>query len=104
MIAVDTNILIRYFVRDDTRQAAIAQALISGNDVWVPKTVILETEWVLSHLYGFSLARIVEVIRKLAGLPTVFLKTNSPWNLRWTGRRRGLIYPTRFTSPARDTQ
>lgn len=74
MIAVDSNVLIRFFVRDDNRQAALAHALISDNDIFVSKTVILETEWVLSHLYGFSLEKVIEVIRNLAGLPTVFLE------------------------------
>jgi len=53
MIAVDTNVLVRFLVRDDAKQAARAAALIQANEIWVCKTVLLETEWVLRSLYGF---------------------------------------------------
>ena len=54
MIAVDSNVLVRFLVLDDAKQAARAAALIRANEIWVSKTVLLETEWVLRSLYGFS--------------------------------------------------
>ena len=74
MIAVDTNVLVRFLVRDDAKQAARAAALIQANEIWVCKTVLLETEWVLRSLYGFSPENLAGALRSLAGLPRVFLE------------------------------
>jgi predicted nucleic-acid-binding protein len=74
MIAVDTNVLVRFLVRDDAKQAARAAALIQANEIWVCKTVLLETEWVLRSLYGFSPESLAGALRSLAGLRTVFLE------------------------------
>jgi predicted nucleic-acid-binding protein len=74
MIAVDTNVLVRFLVRDDKRQAARAAALIQGNEIWVCKSVLLETEWVLRSLYDFSPESVAGALRSLAGLGTVFLE------------------------------
>jgi predicted nucleic-acid-binding protein len=74
MIAVDTNVLVRFLVRDNPTQAARAAALIQANEIWVSKTVLLETEWVLRSLYGFSPESLAGALRALAGLSTVFLE------------------------------
>ena len=47
MRAVDTNVLARYYLRDDPTQARLAGKILSAGGVFVPKTVILELEWVL---------------------------------------------------------
>ncbi|MBK8906352.1 MAG: PIN domain-containing protein [Rhodospirillales bacterium] len=48
MIAVDTNILVRFLVNDDEAQARDAQHLLTDADcVYVAKTVVLELMWVL---------------------------------------------------------
>ena len=74
MIAVDTNVLARFLVRDDAKQAARAASLIRGDEIWASKTVLLETEWVLRSLYGFSTETVARALRRLAGLQTVFLE------------------------------
>ncbi len=74
MLAVDTNVLVRFLVRDNAKQAARAASLIRSQEIWVAKTVLLETEWVLRSLYAFSGKTVAEAMRKLAGLPTVFLE------------------------------
>ena len=74
MIAVDTNVLVRFLVRDDAMQAARAAALVRTNEIWVSKTVLLETVWVLRNLYGFSPNSLAGALRALAGLRTVFLE------------------------------
>jgi predicted nucleic-acid-binding protein len=74
MIAVDTNVVVRFLVRDDAKQAARAASLIRANEIWISKTVLLETEWVLRSLYGFSTEGLMGALRGLAGLPTVFLE------------------------------
>lgn len=73
MLAIDTNILLRYLVDDDHVQAAQARSLIDRNGIFVSSTVILEAEWVLRSGYGFRAAQCVEALERLAGLPNVTL-------------------------------
>ncbi len=74
MVAVDTNVLVRFLVGDDAKQAARAASLIRADEIWISKTVLLETEWVLRSLYGFSPDSLAGALRALAGLRTVFLE------------------------------
>jgi predicted nucleic-acid-binding protein len=74
MNAVDTNLVVRYVTGDDARQSSLARKLIDGGPVFVTTSVVLETEWVLCSVYGFSLPEIVEPLRTLAGQPTVTLE------------------------------
>ena len=50
MRAVDTNILARFYLRDDTAQGRIAADVLTAGDVFIPKTVVLELEWVLRYV------------------------------------------------------
>jgi predicted nucleic-acid-binding protein len=54
MIAFDTNLLVRIAVNDDQTQADIAEQLINNNYVFISRTVLLETEWVLRSVYKIS--------------------------------------------------
>ena len=74
MLAVDTNIIVRYLVADEPEQFAKARALIDGEDIFVCTTVLLETEWVLRRGYRFSADRIVAALTAFAGLPRVTLE------------------------------
>ncbi|MDP2804333.1 MAG: type II toxin-antitoxin system VapC family toxin [Gallionellaceae bacterium] len=77
MIALDTNILARFYVDDpadseSAKQRPIAHRLITESaQVFVPLTVILEFEWVLRAFYGFSAKDFVRVVEHLLGLPNV---------------------------------
>jgi predicted nucleic-acid-binding protein len=75
MLAVDTNVLVRYLANDDAAQAARAQRLLARDDVFVPLTVLLETEWVLRGVFGFPTADVVRALRGFAGLPRVTLES-----------------------------
>ena len=74
MLAVDTNVVVRYLTGDDAEQLAKANALIGGEDVYVCTTVLLETEWVLRRAYRFSRQRIIAALAAFAGLPLVTLE------------------------------
>ena len=74
MLAIDTNLIVRYLVGDDPGQAARARRLIDNNDVFVCTTVLLETEWVLRSVYGFSAAQCAKALSDFAGLPGVSLE------------------------------
>ena len=54
MTAVDTNVVVRLLTGDDPKQAAAARALFRSRQIWVAKTVLLETGWVLRSLYGYE--------------------------------------------------
>lgn len=69
--AIDTNVIVRFLTNDDPAQAQAARAVIEGGDIFVPVTVLLETEWVLRSAYGFAAGRVVAALRGLAGLPGV---------------------------------
>jgi predicted nucleic-acid-binding protein len=68
MIAVDTNLLVRVLTNDDPIQARRAVKLLKRDDIFIPKTVFLETEWVLRHAYGIEISRIIISFQKLLGL------------------------------------
>ncbi len=50
---VDTNIIVRLLTHDDPVQSAKADALFKKDHLFIPDTVLLETEWVLRYAYGF---------------------------------------------------
>ncbi|MDT8389280.1 MAG: type II toxin-antitoxin system VapC family toxin [Lentisphaeria bacterium] len=65
MVAIDTNVLVRLVVNDDPEQTEKALTRLEGQRVYVPVTVVLETEWVLRHCYALSAAKIRNVFREL---------------------------------------
>ena len=71
MRAIDTNVVVRLLVDDDHRQANAAHKLIAEHEVFVPVTVILETEWVMRSGYAFTPTQIAAGLRRLGGLPNV---------------------------------
>lgn len=75
MIAVDTNVLVRYVTNDDPEQARLAmQVLAHPQGVFISKTVILETEWVLRAAFRASREAIEKALLTVSGLPQVILE------------------------------
>ena len=75
MRAIDTNVLVRFLARDNEDQAQRALAAILAGDVFVSKTVMLETEWVVRGVYGFSRDRVVTALREFIGLSGVTVES-----------------------------
>ena len=73
MNGVDTNIIVRLLTGDDPEQSEKARAIIKKPDIFIPETVMLETEWVLRHAYDFGTPAIHDAFSKLCGLPNVIL-------------------------------
>ena len=73
MIAVDTNLIIRFLTHDDERQYKKAFAIFQKYEVFIPDTVVLETEWVLRYAYEFSIEDICNAFVNLFGLRNVHL-------------------------------
>lgn len=70
MLAVDTNVVVRYVLNDDPVQAARARRLVDGEDCWLAHTVLLETEWVLRSAARLEPRRIHRILSDFIGLPT----------------------------------
>jgi predicted nucleic-acid-binding protein len=80
---LDTNVLARYYVEDQSdapaqRQRLAAQALVEGGQpLAVAKTVLLELEWVLRGYYALPPTDVVRVLRHLLGLSHVRIEDRS---------------------------
>lgn len=74
MIAIDTNVVVRFLTGDDPDQAERARALIETRAVFVPVTVVLECEWVLRSAYGFSRNDVAAALAAFGGLPGVTIE------------------------------
>jgi len=80
MVALDTNILARFYVDDPSdpesiKQRPIARRLLTESAaVFVPLTVLLELEWVLRAFYGFAAEDFVRVVKHLIGLSNVHIQ------------------------------
>lgn len=77
MIAVDTNIVVHLLTQDDEQQYQKSLKLFQEQDIFIPDTVILETEWVLRYAYRFQPQEICQAFRNLFGLPNVQLANAS---------------------------
>src|SRR5438093_9590715 len=70
MLGIDTNVLVRFLVRDHETQFERARRLIqrqvaAGEDVFVGLLVLLETEWVLRSRYKLQKPQIMATISGL---------------------------------------
>jgi predicted nucleic-acid-binding protein len=72
MIAFDTNLLIRYLTEDDKEQCEKVDSLIksySGEEaIFLSNIVLVETEWVLRSVYGFSQKEIARALDTIVSI------------------------------------
>jgi predicted nucleic-acid-binding protein len=74
--ALDTNVLIRFLVADDEKQADMVrvlfkQAELKQQKLYVPLLVVLEMLWVLESVYRIPRNRILEALQNLLLLPVL---------------------------------
>lgn len=66
MIALDTNVLVRFLTQDDPDQGRIASDLIGGlteqNPGFVAREVLVELVWVLERSYRYERSEIARVL------------------------------------------
>lgn len=74
MIALDTNVLVRVVTGDDPKQLASALEVMQADRLWVCKTVLLETEWVLRYSYNLDRKTITATFEKLLGYPRLHVE------------------------------
>ncbi|WP_299734792.1 type II toxin-antitoxin system VapC family toxin [uncultured Endozoicomonas sp.] len=73
MIAIDTNVLLRYLLDDDRQQSAKATRLISGSRVvLITDIVLVETLWTLrGKKYNLNKTQLIHVIQQLFSEPNI---------------------------------
>jgi predicted nucleic-acid-binding protein len=71
VIAVDTNVIVRLLTADDPDQTRQARRLFETEAVFLPKTVLLEAEWVLRRLYRLGTLQVANALGRLIALPNV---------------------------------
>ena len=71
MITLDTNILVRYLVRDVVEQADAAsrllEALTAERPGYICREVAIELVWVLERTYHFSRHSIASIVEEMVG-------------------------------------
>ena len=98
MIAVDTNILARFYCDDpeDTeaeRQRPIARrVLIESASVFVPLTVVIEFEWVMRCFYEAAPDAFCDAVEHLLGMPKVTVERWQAVKEALDLHRRGLEF------------
>lgn len=70
MIALDTNVLVRFLTQDDLVQSKAATRLLQeaeerGETIRIDLLVLVETLWVLARAYGIGPARLREIVESL---------------------------------------
>ena len=80
MKALDTNVLVRFLVRDDKRQAETIYRVFkkaeSDREVFfVPLLVVLETVWVLESVYKIPSQEILDSVNELILMPILKFET-----------------------------
>ena len=64
MIGLDTNVLVRYIMQDDAKQAPLATRFVESLSAeapgFLPLVAVVELAWVLSSAYDLDRAQLVE--------------------------------------------
>lgn len=92
MRAVDTNVLARFYLRDDPMQASVADRILSAGDVFIPKTVVLELEWVLRSVAGQPVAKVIDCLEHLIALPGMTIEDHDQVEMALEQCRRGIDF------------
>lgn len=92
MIALDTNVIVRVLTRDDPAQARRAAAFMKKNALWLAKTVLLETEWVLRYTYEYDAASINRALSALAGLESLTVEDAASVERALEWHRQGMDF------------
>jgi predicted nucleic-acid-binding protein len=78
--SVDANVLVRWLTRDDERQAALADAILSAPTL-ITLTVLIELAWVLRQRYAFDRAALNAALITLIALEHVTVEHEQ--GVRW---------------------
>ena len=95
MIALDTNVLVRFLVSDDFAQASAARVLLESlsnrNRGFVCREVAVELAWVLDQAYRFSRDQIAGVFEDLVASAELEFEAAEDVVRAADGLRRGSV-------------
>ena len=86
MKSADTNLIVRFLVRDEPAQVARARGYVERG-IFVSDSVLMETEWVLRSGYSWPRDRITLALSSLIQIAGVRVASGS--DLRWALDRYG---------------
>jgi predicted nucleic-acid-binding protein len=99
VIGLDTNVLARYFVEEadadsatEVQRQAARQLIESGQELFLPKTVALELEWVLRGYYGFAVEAVLQVFEQLLNHTCLSVEARPDLEQALAGLRSGLDF------------
>jgi predicted nucleic-acid-binding protein len=92
MRAADTNVIVRLVTNDEPDQVRRAVALFERERIFIPKSVVLEVEWVLRFSYEIPRAAITASLRKLMGLSNVTVENADEVALALDWHERGMDF------------
>jgi predicted nucleic-acid-binding protein len=89
VIAVDTNVLARYIVRDDPAESRIATRVIEGmcsadEPGFIGLVVLCELVWVLDRGYGYQRKQVGDVLRQILAVAELEVEDS---DLTWAALR-----------------
>jgi len=99
VIGLDTNVLARYFVAEadadattESQRQAARRLIESGEPLYLPKTVVLELEWVLRGYYRFDVEDVLRVLDQLLNHPCLTTEDRPSLEQAVAGLRSGLDF------------
>lgn len=83
MIGIDTNILVRYFVKDDISQSTLAKEILvkncsQENPGFISSIVLCELIWVLKGTYRYSKDQIIQLVQNLLLAEEICFENHKP--------------------------
>ncbi|MGE0499300.1 MAG: type II toxin-antitoxin system VapC family toxin [Rhizobiaceae bacterium] len=90
--AVDTNVFVRFLVDDGSGHVAPARRVFASGHVFVPTSVILESEWVLRSAFGFRRTQICDAFERVLGVPSITVQDADAVENAIASSRRGLDF------------
>ncbi len=96
MTGLDTNILVRYLTQDDPVQFQAVLLLLNKKSAtfFVPDLVLVEVDWVLSGVYGWTRDEIAETFARLLTIQNLVFEDE--------GRIRGALKTVRLGADLSD--
>ena len=90
MQGIDTNVLVRYLVKDDPKQFQQALDLMKSIDIiYLNPIVLVETVWVLTHCYHIARERQCEELTKLLAMRRISTSNKALTQKAITDYRKG---------------
>ena len=92
MIVLDTDLLVSLATNDAPAERAAVTDILGKHECRVPKTVLLETEWVLRSRYGYATEQFADFADYLLALSSVSMEDESV--VRWAvdAARKGIDF------------